>query len=118
MEIIIINPGCSNKCIFCRNTFCPTPSSFALRKQELKISRDLINYRNQGSISLNITGNDPLEYDKLLPMIEYLKQIGFIDIMLCTHLRVPLGHNIIKNLTDAGVNSFRVPIYEIGRAHV
>ena len=110
-KIVIINPGCSNKCVFCFNNPEDRRSGEELRKQELKIAKDLIEYIKDCCANLTISGNDPLEYTKLIPMVRHMKKIGFSHIMLCTHGRVQENDTIMEELVGAGITSFRIPIY-------
>jgi MoaA/NifB/PqqE/SkfB family radical SAM enzyme len=109
--IVVISPGCSNKCVFCLNTYSDPYSPSELKEQEIKISRDLLDYQKRGYTDLNITGNDPLEYGKLVPMVRYFRSLGFTNIMLCTHGKISSSANTIQELVDVGITSFRIPIY-------
>lgn len=109
--IIFIGQECSNRCVFCQNTFNKQLSAGELRRQEAKACKDLEDYQNEGCSSITITGSDPLGYKKLIPMVEYIKKLGFSDIILCTHGRVAQDDKIMEKLADAGISSFRIPLY-------
>ncbi|MBN2422215.1 radical SAM protein [Candidatus Woesearchaeota archaeon] len=109
--VIIISPGCKNRCVFCLNTYTRPLTAEGIRNQEIIIAKKLIKYKKQGCENINISGNDALEYDKLVPMIKYIKKIGFKQILLCTHGRISQNSGLIIELIDAGVTSFRIPVY-------
>jgi len=109
--IIFIGRECSNKCVFCQNTSSTELPAMELKRQEIRAYKNLLDYGKKGYSGLTITGNDPIEYKKLIPMVEYMKKLGFSDIMLCTHGRVAGDNKIIEKLVDAGITSFRIPLY-------
>lgn len=110
--VITVTPGCSNKCIFCLNAYKKPLSPIDFRKSEINMHRKMISYRKMGYENLDISGSDPLDYNKLIPMIKYIKKIGFKRILLCTHGRIsPNKNKIISELITAGVTGFRIPLY-------
>jgi len=111
LAIISVGAKCSNKCVFCKKTYDPPTSEKELKRQEIQIYKNLIVYREKGYKSISITGSDPLEYEKLIPLIRYIKRIGFGHIMLCTHGRIQKESKLMEQLADAGVTIFRIPIY-------
>lgn len=106
---IILNPGCSNRCIFCGSN--PKKSEIAIKKQEIGIYKDILTYRKKGYTKIEISGGDPIEYAKLPSLVRYLRKIGFNDITLATHGRQLSNRQLARELIDSGVDTFRIPIY-------
>jgi len=111
LAFIIIGTKCSNKCVFCKKTYAPPALEKELKIQEIQTYKSLISYREKGYKNISITGNDPLEYEKIVPLIKYIRKIGFDRIIFCTHGRVPKDNDIMKQLIDSGVTFIRIPIY-------
>lgn len=108
---ILIGPGCSNRCAFCISGSGQKPSEENLRKQEIGIAKDLLGYRKKGYTHLEISGSDPIEYSKIVPLLKYTREIGFKNILLNTHAMGLSDGNFTEEIINAGVNSFRIPIY-------
>ena len=106
---IIIDPGCSNNCVFCGHINKKPDQE--IRKQEIGIAKDLINYRKQGYSKIEISGGDPIEYDKIVSLVRYIKKIGFNDILLNTHGKMLSDQSLAKELVSSGITLFRIPIY-------
>lgn len=106
---IILTPKCSNFCIFCREF--PKLSPKELRKQEISVARNLSYLRKQGIKRIDISGNDPIEYDGIVPLIKYIKEIGFEYVQLSTHARRLSEETFLKELVYSGVDKIRIPVY-------
>ncbi len=106
---VIFNPGCSNNCIFCGDN--PRRTDKEIRKQEVGIYKDILGYRRNGFTKLEISGGDPLEYAKLPAFVRYARQIGFKDVTLATHGRGLSNKQLARELIEAGIDTFRIPLY-------
>jgi len=105
---IMMFSGCSNNCIFCG---VPKKSSSEIRKQEIGIYKDLISYKKKGHRNIELSGGDPIEYSKIIPLVKYIIRLGFKNILLNTHGKQLSDKSLTKALIHAGVNGFRIPIY-------
>lgn len=104
--------GCGNNCIFCANNNHNTLFTDAdIRKNELKIYKTLLYFKKIKVNEIYISGNDPIEYKRIIPLIKYIKELGFGKVVLGTHGRNLSDLNFTKEIIDAGVDSFTIPLY-------
>jgi len=108
---IFIGPHCSNRCAFCISGVGGVQKKSELKKQERTIWKDLISYKKKGYTDIEISGSDPLEYDKIIPLLRYIKKLGFNNILLNTHGKNLCDKNFANDVINAGVNVFRIPLY-------
>jgi len=112
---ILISPGCTNNCIFCQQTYSRSDTEGRARivkEQEIQIVKGLKEAKAIGKKGISITGSDPLEYPKLVPMVRYIHSLGFKAIRICTHGRLKKGNEkMVHDLIDAGMVRLRVPLY-------
>ncbi len=108
---IVIGAGCVNRCSFC--DFLPNyrPLGINLKKEEVRILKDLLSFRKKGYSDLDISGSDPIEYTKIVPLVRYIRKLGFVNIRLSTHGRRLADKNFAREIIKAGVNIFRIPVY-------
>lgn len=115
VSTILISPGCSNKCVFCQQTFSHPGSedrARILKSQEIDIVKKLAEAKANGKKGISITGCDPFEYTKLVPIVRYIKSLGFKEIRICTHGKIRKGNEkMISDLADAGLTRLRIPLY-------
>jgi pyruvate-formate lyase-activating enzyme len=107
---IVIGVGCINHCPFC-DFVDYRPDERRIRDQEIKILKDLTDFKRKGYKKIYISGSDPIEYKKITPLVRYIKSLGFEDIHLSTHGRLLSDAKFTKDIIEAGVNQFRLPIY-------
>jgi len=81
---ILLGPGCSNRCPFCISGNGEKQTKEQLKKQEVGIWKDLLSYKKKGYKDIEISGSDPLEYDKIVPLVKYIKKCGFKNILKYT----------------------------------
>ncbi len=105
---VILRPSCLNYCLFCGRV---STTAEALRREEKDVAANLAEFKRRGVKRIEISGNDPIEYDKLVPLVKYMKKTGFIDIQLSTHGRQLSDESFTDALIAAGVNKFRIPLY-------
>lgn len=108
---IVITAGCINDCPFCDLPKKFRPTKTELRKQEVGIYKDLLRFKKKGYDKIDISGSDPIEYDKIIPLINYMKNIGFNEIHLSTHGRKLKDKEFVKKIVDAGLDIIRIPLY-------
>jgi MoaA/NifB/PqqE/SkfB family radical SAM enzyme len=109
---IILRPYCSNNCVFC--VFCGTTSKVSekeLKIQEIKALKNIHHLRKKGYRQLEISGNDPLDYDKIIPLIKYIKKQGFDFIRLSTHGLKFADENFLREFVKSGINEVNIPLY-------
>lgn len=106
---VILNPGCSNRCIFCG--YVPKVIASELRQQEVKVAKNLVDFKNEGIKKVEISGGDPIEYDKIISLIEYIKKAGFEYVQLSTHGNNLSDKSFVKELEIAGLDKLRIPLY-------
>lgn len=107
---ILLGPGCKNHCEFCVGG---KASPQHMREKELGIARDILSYMKKGYDSIEISGGDPIEYDKIVGLVRYLKKCGFSRIMMSTHGRNLCDMDFAKDLISAGITLLRIPIYGV-----
>jgi len=106
---IILNPYCGNYCVFCFNTKRLSPEK--LRELEHNIYRNLIELRKKGIKHLEISGSDPIEYDKIIPLIKYIKKMGFEIVQLSTHGKRLSDKQFLSEFLLSGIDRLRIPLY-------
>lgn len=107
---VILSPYCSNFCIFC-NPLRAKISDLELRQQEITIAKNLIDFKKKGFKKIEISGSDPIEYDKIIQLIKYIKKIGFEFIQLSTHGKRLCDESFLNGLISSGIDKLRIPIY-------
>lgn len=106
---LIINPSCSNYCVFCRKVPKATPSE--LKQQEINVAKNLVLLKKKGIRRIEISGSDPGEYDKITSLIKYIKTMGFDFVQLSTHGKKLANKLFLDKLIESGVDKLRIPIY-------
>lgn len=108
--VIIIDgeQRCLNRCTFCSGTVkegVTTESIFS------KFLTDADYFIKNKYDEVEISGNDPLQFSKLVEVVEYLKKNGIKKIVLSTHGRHLKDLSLVESLAMAGLNSCRIPLY-------
>lgn len=106
---VIIMPGCSLGCLFCSPDSRPSPQE--LRRQEINVYKNLLEFKQRGVGHLEISGSDPIEYDKILPLIRYIKAMGFETIQLSTHGVKLAEPEFFDEFIASGATKVRLPLY-------
>jgi MoaA/NifB/PqqE/SkfB family radical SAM enzyme len=106
---VIISPRCENNCQFCNPN--KKIDLFNLKQQEINTAKNLIDFKRQCIENIEISGSDPIEYDKITGLVKYIKNKGFKEIQLSTHGRRFHDKNFARNIIKAGLNRARIPIY-------
>jgi len=106
---IILIPGCQNHCLFCHKISQPSLSK--LKKQEINVAKNLTDLKSEGVRRIDISGNDPIEYDKIVPLIKHIKDLGFEYIQLSTHGRNLSNSKFLNEIIGSPLNKLRIPLY-------
>lgn len=113
-----MNPGCINSCVFCgrdtRKKGIPSPSEVRrvkIKEEAINCYRNLINFKKQRIKNIEISGGDPLEYERIVQMIEYVKKTGFESVRIATNgVRLSDKH-FLDRFIKSGIDELRIPLY-------
>jgi MoaA/NifB/PqqE/SkfB family radical SAM enzyme len=110
---IILNPGCTNSCVFCglprgRKTTVPYVE---IKRQVIASCKNLKDFERQGIENITISGSDPLEYEEIIQMIEYIKESNFKFIEIATNGVRLANESFLDRFIKSGINRIRVPLY-------
>ena len=106
---VILIPGCENHCLFCHKI--KRASREEIKKQEIKVAKNLNDLKSQGVNKIDISGNDPIEYNKIVSLIKYIKDSGFEYVQLSTHGRKLSDTKFLNEIIDSPINKLRIPLY-------
>lgn len=106
---IMLGKKCSNFCFFCHSL--KYQSDDKDKTDEKGVIEDLMGYRKKGYTRLEISGNDPIEYEGLRRIVDLSKKLGFENILINTHGRNLCNDDFARELIEAGINIFRIPVY-------
>lgn len=106
---IIISPGCSLKCVFCGGH--KKPPKTLLEEEEIRVYLNLNFFKKRGIKKIAISGSDPIEYEKIVDLIRYIKKSGFKKVHLSTHGVFLSDQNFAQNIIKAGLDEIQIPIY-------
>jgi len=110
---IILNPGCTNLCIFCgasnrkRGVLSPVP----MKEQLMMAHKNLIGLRERGIKKVIISGGDPLEYDKIIDLINYIKENGFDFVQMATNGVKFADKSFLDKFVLSKIDKLRIPLY-------
>ncbi len=113
--VIIDLNCCKNSCLFCnpqrliKSKVCEKD----LKNIEIKLLRQAGDLYKKGlNRYVEISGSDPIEYRKIAPFINYLKnELKCGTVMLSTHGRDLHNEKLVKDLKRAGLDELRIPLY-------
>lgn len=108
---IILMTGCSNDCIFCLLGKDHIETEESIKKQEFKAWNNLLKYKKEGIKDIEVSGSDPLEYKKIIPMLKCIKKMGFNSIKIATHGKNLSNFEFAKKIVLSGADIFTIPIY-------
>ncbi|UZE93283.1 MAG: radical SAM protein [Candidatus Nealsonbacteria bacterium] len=106
---IILNPGCSNSCVFCGGHFKKSESE--IKHQLIDCYRNLVDFKEQGIKKIIISGSDPLEYEEIIQVIEYIKKSGFEFIQMATNGVRLSDKQFLEKFVKSGIDKLRIPLY-------
>lgn len=108
---VILNPSCELSCFFCGGNKKGSFSAKQIKEQEIRVYKNLQDYKKIGIENIEISGSDPIEYEKIIELIRYIKSEGFKFVQLSTHGTKLFENNFRKKLISSGVDKLRIPIY-------
>jgi MoaA/NifB/PqqE/SkfB family radical SAM enzyme len=106
---VIISPYCDFRCLFCSGKSRVTEEE--LREQEIKIYKNLQEFKSQGIKNIEISGSDPIEYQNIADLVAYMKDQGFENIQISTHGARLANPDFADQIIDSGLSHLRIPIY-------
>lgn len=99
---------CLNRCTFCAGIVNEKES---LEGRYAKFLKDSQYFIDAGFKNIEISGNDPIQFPKILEAIKHLKSNGVEYITLSTHGRHFKNPAFAKDLAQAGLSFCRIPLY-------
>lgn len=103
--------SCKNSCIFCTESGFDPLNRDGLNKVISDVYKQALNLRSRGVDKVELSGHDPIEFDKLVGLVVWLRKIGFNNIKLATHGRNLCSVDLVKKLKKAGLTGLRIPLY-------
>src|SRR5579883_1539032 len=107
--LIIDLKTCKNSCFFCSDLKRIVPDEEMARITR-GLQRDVASLKASGIKTIEISGQDPLEYPLIDSLIRELKNEGFAKVELLTHGRNLCDAELVKRLAAAGLDEARIPI--------
>lgn len=110
-KAILLRTGCTAHCPFCNPR---TPDSIGedeLKQIEADVYANIDYIKKHNTTSVEISGNDPAEYNKLPDLIRYLKDRQFDHIVLSSNAMKFSDYTKAEVLRDAGLDCVRIPVY-------
>ncbi len=110
---IVIQLHCKNSCVFCN----PLGIRKKFNKEELKkIESNLLqqacHLKKRGFNEVEISGYDPIEYEKIAHLVKRLKKdMKFELVLLLTHGRDLHNLKLVKELEAARLDEIKIPLY-------
>lgn len=105
---LLLDTYCSNKCLFCDGR--EQASASEVKKQEIIVLKNIFEFKKKNKKIIEISGGDPVDYNKIIGLIKYLKGLDF-KVQLSTHGN-KLGDEIFCNeLISTEVDQLRIPLY-------
>lgn len=103
---IFISGTCEHGCIFCEGSQI---NERDIENMEREAINNLNYHAETGTEVIEISGNDPGEYAKIVDLVKTIKDMGFTEIGLTTNgVRASI---LINELEDAGLNQLVFPLY-------
>ncbi len=106
-------PRCDNKCIFCSMRFDTVRKQHddkITKKMEVQLLKDTVDLLKKGVKNLDISGSEPLKYDKLPQYIKWVRPMFQLINLLDPGVRLK-DYNFAKAVITAGINKIIIPIY-------
>ncbi len=107
--VLLHDIGCSNNCVFCRAGE-KTLADDLPRHAEIKLFRDTVGIIRRGIVNLNVSGNEPLGYSKILAYLRwarpYFEKITILDPGNRLH-----DERFARELVDTDVDTIVIPVY-------
>ncbi len=105
---VLDNVGCENRCVFCGNHTRKNIDENIEREFE-KITRIC---RKNDVAQVEVSGNDPVEYEELPKIVEKITDIcGCDGVAISTHGMDLEDESFLNELVESGADYFRIPLY-------
>ncbi|MFW6283513.1 MAG: radical SAM protein, partial [Minisyncoccales bacterium] len=105
---IVLRPYCSLNCLFCEG--CSRATKKEIEKQEKEVYKQLQKLKEKEIEKVTIAGTDPIEYEYIIELIEYIKN-NFKEVKLFTNGTRVGDSSFAKKLIAADLDKIIVPIY-------
>lgn len=109
-SILIKGIDCKNNCVFCDMKNKENKNFSLSKKGELKLLEDTKNIIKKGLNVVDISGNSPLEYDKIINYLKWIRPKFERIIVLDPGLRLS-EKDFAKDLAKTGIDTIIIPIY-------
>jgi MoaA/NifB/PqqE/SkfB family radical SAM enzyme len=106
---VAIGSRCNNNCIFCMEERINND----IGNKTLEEFKEFIkNSMTENFTRIVFTHKEPtLSIEKLIPLADYAKKIGYTDIMLITNGRMLSNEYVSEKLIRAGINHFEISLH-------
>lgn len=109
---ILLKSYCSNHCIFCRPLGEDSRKTLEqVAQMEKEIYSDIEKFREIGYERIEVSGGDPVDYDKLPELIAAIRKKGFKWVRISTHGVRFANNNFLNKLLKHKIDVFRIPLY-------
>jgi len=106
--VLLLDTYCSNKCLFCDGR--EQASASEVKKQEIKVLRNIFEFKKKNKKIIEISGGDPIDYKNIIELIKYLKGLEF-KVQLSTHGNRLGDENFCNKLISTKIDKLRIPLY-------
>jgi MoaA/NifB/PqqE/SkfB family radical SAM enzyme len=107
--VLLHDIRCSNNCVFCRAGEKDLPDDLP-RAAEIKLFRDTVGIVRRGIVNLNVSGNEPLRYSKILAYLRWARPY-FERITLLDPGNGLEDEAFARELVETDVDTIVIPLY-------
>jgi hypothetical protein len=107
--VLIHDIACSNNCVFCRAGSKDLPADLE-RAAEKTLHLDTLGVLSQGLRNINVSGNEPLAYSKIVAFLNWIRP-RFDRITLLDPGNRLEDPRLAADLAATGIDTFVIPIY-------
>jgi MoaA/NifB/PqqE/SkfB family radical SAM enzyme len=107
---VVVSPYCSNRCLFCAYSGVKKTTDSEIQEQITAVNKNLVDFKKQGYENIEISGSDPLEYDRIADLITRIKK-DFRWVKLSTNGVRLADESFLDGIINAGVDQLRIPVY-------
>ncbi len=107
--VLLHDIRCSNNCVFCRAGEKDLPADLP-RRAEIALFKDTVGILRRGIVNLNVSGNEPLRYSKILAYLRWARPL-FRKITILDPGNVLQDEAFARELVDTGVDTIVIPLY-------
>ncbi|MDK2908050.1 MAG: hypothetical protein PWQ87_508 [Candidatus Woesearchaeota archaeon] len=106
---ILITPGCSNNCVFCKIKAYPDKKDLT-KEDEKQLLIDSMFFIKKGYKTIDISGSEPLRYSKIIPYFKWITQF-FKEVNLLDPCNRLVDEEFCKEVLSCGISRILLPIY-------